>query len=355
MNNILGAILSLASAHLTLQPKDSPTFPVFETMRDAALRGREKVMRLLNFARQGPNENQPTDLNSVIREEIRLLEYHTLAKVHLNLELAPDLWPVDGDASALTHMLMNLCVNAVDAMEEGGTLTLRTRNGADGLVEVMVGDTGCGMSKEVLDRAMVPFFTTKEIGKGTGLGLSIVYTTVQAHGGHIAIQSEPGQGTQISLRFPVLTTQDAPESTLVPLEAATTRVLTVLLVDDDDLILRSTRMLVEILGHGAVTAASGEEALDRIGKGLHPDLVILDMNMPGLGGKGTLPRLRQLCPFVPVVLVTGRADQKALDLIAAHPLVSLLSKPFTIEELQGHLREVARQAEPAIPEAAVRE
>jgi signal transduction histidine kinase/ActR/RegA family two-component response regulator len=346
MNNILGAILSLASAHLILQPRESPTYPAFETIRDAATRGGEMVKRLLNFARQSPAGNRCTDLNAVILEEVRLLEYHALNTIHLNLDLAPDLHLIDGEAGALTHMFMNLCVNAVDAMPQGGVLTLETRNQGDADVEVVVADTGCGMTREILERAMVPFFTTKEEGKGTGLGLSIVYTTVKAHDGQMEIQSEPGQGTRILLTFPVTrNAQSAPPFHLPPGEAASTANLAVLIVDDDELILRSTRMLLEVLGHGVTAARSGEAALELLEGGLRPDLVLLDMNMPGMGGKGTLPLLRGLRPTVPVLLVTGRADQDALDLVEAHAGVTLLAKPFTIEELQQRIHD-ASEPEP---------
>ena len=346
MNNVLGAILSLASAQLLILPRDSSAHPAFATTRDAALRGREMVKRLLNFARQGTSENKPMDLNAVILEQVRLLEYTTLAKVHLEMELCPGLRPVNGDASALSHVLMNLCVNAMEAMEEGGTLTLVTRNAGQAGVEVEVRDEGCGMAKEVLDRAMVPFFTTKDVGKGTGLGLAIAYATVKAHGGQVAIESEPGLGTRVTLSFPAGAALEPeliyPDTTGM---VGPARPLTVLLVDDDDLILKSTRMLVEALGHAVTTAACGEAALVKLEAGLRPDLVILDMNMPGLGGNRTLPRLRELCPTVPVLLATGRPDQKALDLIASDPGVALLAKPFTLQELQWHLLRVAQEAE----------
>jgi CheY-like chemotaxis protein/anti-sigma regulatory factor (Ser/Thr protein kinase) len=284
------------------------------------------------------------DLNALLLEEVRLLERTTLAKVHLELDLAPDLRPIHGDGSALAHAFMNLCVNAVDAMGEGGTLTFQTHNREDQQVEVVVADTGCGMTQEVMARAMDPFFTTKEAGKGTGLGLSMVYTTVKAHGGQITLQSEPGRSTTVRLTFPACAARDAGQAAPAPVRpVAAAPALRILLVDDDELVLKSTRMLVELLGHAVTAAALGEEALDLIERGYRADLVILDMNMPGLGGKGTLPRLRALCPRVPVLLATGRTDQEALDLVAGYPSVTLLAKPFTIQDLGEALRQVEEE------------
>ena len=342
MNNVLGAILALASAHLSSLAKDNPLHPSLETIRDAATRGGDMVKRLLAFSRQSPSEKHQVNMNSLLLEEARLLERTTLAKVHLELKLAPDLHPILGDSSSLTHTIMNLCVNAVDAMGDGGTLTFRTLNLGRDQIEVTVEDNGSGMTKEVLDRAMDPFFTTKGVGKGTGLGLSLVFTTVKAHGGHLNIDSELGRGTRVLMTFPATAAQAQISAKEPPQRPGLDRqALQVLLVDDDDLIQKSTRMLIEVLGHTVTTAVSGEEALAALDQGLQPDVVVLDMNMPGLGGKGTLPRLRRMCPTVPVLLATGRADQEALDLVDAHPFVTLLSKPFSFEELRGHLHNVA--------------
>jgi len=194
------------------------------------------------------------------------------------------------------------------------------------------------MSKEVLEKAIDPFFTTKVVGKGTGLGLSMVYSSVRAHHGQLEIQSEPGHGTRVRMRFPacqVLAQVPVPEA--VPRSQPSAGGVTVLLVDDDELIQSSMQEILAILGHSVTAALSGEEALGEIEAGFQPDVVILDMNMPGLGGVGTLPRLRALLPRVPVLLSTGRIDQVALDLASAHPGVTLLPKPFSMKELQQHL------------------
>ena len=343
MNNVLGAILGLASANIEVQPAGSPAKRAFEVIIKAAERGGKMVRSLLTFARKSPAETLQLDMNAVLQEEARLLENTTLSKIRLVMDLGHDLRPISGDASALTHALMNLCVNAVDAMPDNGTLTFRTRNVDNDWIEVMVEDTGTGMPKEVLEKAMDPFYTTKEIGKGTGLGLSIVYRTVKAHQGQMEIMSEPGQGTRVRMRFPAC---EISHPTAAPSEIDQTLspllVMKVLLVDDDELIQSSMQTILEVLGHTVTTARSGEEALAKLEAGFEPNLVILDINMPGLGGIGTLPRLRALRPKVPVLLSTGRVDQTALELASAHAGVTLLSKPFSMRELQQHLEPLGR-------------
>jgi len=343
MNNVLGAILGIASANLADHPPGSPTHRAFDTITKAAERGGKMVRSLLSFARQSPAELRELDLNQILREQVDLLERTTLSLIHLELDLDPDLRAIQGDAGALSQALMNLCVNAVDAMPDNGTLTLRTRNLDPEWIEVRVEDTGSGMPREVMDRALEPFFTTKEVGKGTGLGLSMVYSIVKAHHGQIEIRSEPGQGTQVAMRFPACeTVPKVAEPLVTPPSGTPRRALEVLLVDDDDLIRDTLQVVLQSLGHTVWPTSSGEEALARIEAGFHPEVVILDLNMPGLGGTGTLPRLRALLPKVPVLLSTGRADQTAENLAKAHPFTTLLPKPFNIKALRDLLEPIGR-------------
>jgi CheY-like chemotaxis protein len=223
-------------------------------------------------------------------------------------------------------------------MPDNGTLTLRTRNVDEDWIEAQVEDTGEGMSSDVLEKALDPFFTTKDVGKGTGLGLSIVYSTVQAHQGQIEIRSEPNRGTCVAMRFPACApSAEDPRSSGKFQTTGAPRRLDVLLVDDDELIQSSTQAILEVLGHRVFTSLRGEDALAKLQVGLRPDLVILDMNMPGLGGAGTLPRLRALYPTLPVLLATGRADQTAVNLVEAHAQVTLLAKPYGMKDLQAQL------------------
>ena len=338
MNNVLAAILGLASVNLELQPEGSSAHGAFDIIAKAAVRGGNTVKSLLAFAHQSPAEEREIDLNEILREEIRLLERTTLSKIRLEMKLAPDLWLIRGNAGALTNAWMNLCLNAVDAMPENGTLRLMTRNMGDHWVEVVVEDTGSGMAKEVLEKALDPFFTTKEVGKGTGLGLSMVYSTVEAHRGHMTIHSVLGHGTRIEMLFPVSKSQTPLSELLIGSGSEQSHAaLDVLVVDDDELVYRSIQAILETLGHRVTPARSGEEALARLEGGFRPDVVNLDINMPGLGGAATLPRLRVLCPEVPVLIATGRTDQTVLELIKAHPGTALLPKPFSMRELQRYL------------------
>jgi len=341
MNNVLAAILGLASTNLEKVPPESPAHQGFATIIRAAERGGQTVKGLLSFARQTPTEERHLDMNNLIQEGARLLEHTTLAKIDLVLDLAVDLRPILGDASALAHALMNLCVNAVDAMPPNGTLTLRTRNVDSAWIEVVVEDTGAGMSKQVLEKAMDPFFTTKEVGKGTGLGLALVYRTIETHHGQVDIQSAPGKGTRVRLRLPIC--EPLPQAIAPAAEPKANsgqRSLMVLVVDDDELIRCTMTPLLELLGHRAECVDCGEAALEKLTNGFQPDVVLLDMNMPGLGGAGTLPLLRKLRPTTPVLLATGRLDQFASDQASAFPHVTLLAKPFSMGDLQQQLEQL---------------
>ncbi len=342
MNNVLGAIMALSSIHEAQAPRGSSQQRSMETITKACLRGRTLVQGLLGFARQGIAEERLLNLNEVVREQTALLEHTTLQRVRLEMELDPGLAPVLGDPAALGHALMNLCVNAVDAMPEGDSLTLRTRNAGPSLVELEIQDTGKGMPPEVMGKAMDPFFTTKPQGKGTGLGLSIVYGTVKSHRGRLDLRSTEGVGTCITMQLPAA----VPEPTSSPVVAPPSpkaQPLRVLVVDDDDLLQMSLCILLQTLGHTSEAVESGEAALALLETGAPFDLVILDLNMPGLGGVGTLPLLRQLRPELPVVLATGRATQQASELAAATAAVSILPKPFSLEELREHLRVALRR------------
>jgi signal transduction histidine kinase len=341
MNNVLGAIMALAEIMAARPGEAVDVARGAQAILDAAARGRDLVKGLTDFARKDIDNAVPVDLNDLVRREADLLGRTTFRKVAIRLELEPGLAPVLGEPSALANILMNLGVNACDAMPDGGHLDLATRTLGDGRVELAVADDGEGMPAEVAARALEPFFTTKPAGKGTGLGLSVVYGTVKAHGGTLDLRSAPGAGTRVALAFPPYAAdRPAPE---VPAAAALVPAagLRVLLVDDDELIRQSVPALLEALGQQAVAAPDGESALALLAGGLVADLVILDLNMPGLPGLETLDRIRALRPELPVLVATGQRDPATLARIRAVPRVEALDKPFRLADLARELARIA--------------
>jgi len=337
LNNVLAAILAIAQ----VQQQDSAGLGGMAMVIQACERGGKLVKGLLAFSRQDVPEVRSLSLNDIVRDQAALLERTTLQKVTLVLDLERDLRHIRGDAAALSHCLMNLCVNAVDAMPGGGTLNLRTRNDKKQVL-LIVDDNGSGMSEEVLAKAYDPFFTTKPKGQGTGLGLSIVRQTVSAHGGTMKIETAIGQGTRVILGFPRACMESLAEPAVESAEDNSTGNLRVMVVDDDELILMTMPPLLRSLGHEPTAVSSGQEALALLESGYRPDILVLDMNLPGLGGKEILPLVRCITPDLPILLVTGGADESVQQLLAENRKVSLLSKPFKMAQLGTALKALAQ-------------
>ena len=346
LNNVLAAILGLATIHREDLDPAGFLAQSLDTITTACLRGRDVVKGLLSFARRDLEYLRPVDLNILILEIVQLLNATTLKQIKITTDFQEPLGLFEGDEAALSHALMNLCLNAVDAMPGGGSMAIQTRLSRHGGREVRVRDTGVGMSPEVLRRAVDPFFTTKPVGKGTGLGLATVQGTMNAHGGTLELRSEPGQGTEAVLRFPpVKDPTSMEESTSIqgqtPYPAPLA--LRILLVDDDKLIRMSIPAMLESLGHQVQTAEGGREALELFAAGLDVDLVILDLKMPDLSGAETLPLLLALRPGQVVLLATGYSDQDSNHLMEGRPNVTFIRKPFTLTEINERLANVKAQ------------
>jgi CheY-like chemotaxis protein/two-component sensor histidine kinase len=291
---------------------------------------------LLDFARQDLSTAKAVDLNELLEEQLRLFQRAMQPNVRLQREFDPRLPPVTGDAFALSGASMHLLTNALDAMPNGGILTLRTRMRGEDEVLIDVEDTGCGMSKEVLDHAMEPFFTTKRQGKRVGLGLPAVYGAVTAHQGSMEIHSEPGRGTQVQITLPVSPNTKKHQISPYHKEAGKFG-LRILLVDDDNLVQTAMSAQLRRLGHTVTIANHGQEALDQLQEGLEVDLVLLDIDMPVLDGGAALPRLRVLRPGLPVIIETGNMGEVAEGLARTFADVSVLTRPFSLNELKAAL------------------
>jgi len=334
INNALAIIMGTASMRElgVLDPRDQKAY---QTIGKACKRGRDVVSSLMQFARPTLSTQAPFDLHALIRETCDLLGNTTSKRIRI-LEAFTEhpLW-MSGDAGTISHSLMNLCINSIDAMPAGGTLTLRTALPEEGWAEVSVEDSGAGMAPEVLAHALEPFFTTKDVGRGTGLGLSMTYGVIKAHGGTMDISSAPGHGTTVRLRLPRIPAPARIERSCAPTPSL--EAMKVLLVDDED----DVRLLMErMLGKAGVRqvtcVSGGEQALGRLRSGDIPDLVILDQNMPGMDGVQTLASIRNLHPGLPVLISSGQPGVQDWDCFkAAH--VAVISKPFTMDEILAAL------------------
>lgn len=342
MNNVLQAIQGMASVLKVKFDREPAIASGLDIILNASNRGRNLVKNLTDFARKGLQEPAVLDLNLLVRKEVELLEHTTLHRIELQMELGEPLPPILGDPSAISNALMNLCVNAIDAMPEKGTLRFRTRGLDDGFVMLVVEDTGQGMPPEVQARAAEPFFTTKPMGKGTGLGLSSVYGTMKAHGGSMELQSEEGKGTRVTLRFPAVEAAPAPEPIESPARSEMAEPLKIMLIDDDSFIRDSFPDLMEVLGHRVVASApNGQEGLRLVEEGLEVDVIVLDQSMPGLSGIETLNRLRAVRAELPVVFCTGRLDDSVKAQVAVHAGVWTLMKPYSLKDIRPILDAVA--------------
>jgi CheY-like chemotaxis protein len=300
----------------------------------AAERGAGLTQRLLSFARGQPLSARPTDANTLIDAMQDLLRRSLGGVTELEMRLQPGLWPALVDPEQLELAILNLCINARDAMPGGGTVTVTTRNttlaagevaplAAGEYVAISVRDTGQGMPREVLSRIFEPFFTTKEVGKGTGLGLSMVYGLAQQSGGTVGVDSAPGQGTTVEIFLPrcaATPAQPDARATLAPVAARPARIL---VVDDDPSVREVTAAFLRDLGHRVREAADGEAALRMLEQDAATELLVTDIAMPLMSGREVASRARAMRPGLPVLLVTGHAD-----LAGVPDDLPILRKPF---------------------------
>ena len=341
-NNLLMAVLgSLKLLRKRLPSEDAKARQLLDNALAGAERGAGLTRRLLAFGRRQPSRPERVDLPRLVRGMADLLRNSLSAAIQLRLRLPGDLPPVQVDASQLELALLNLVVNGRDAMPGGGTITITGRVAEpepDALppgqyVVLSVADTGEGMDEATLARAAEPFFTTKPPGKGTGLGLAMVQGLAHGSGGHFLLRSVKGIGTEAELWLPQAPAEAAAEAEAnpapVPTAASPAIRRTVLLVDDDPLVLASTRAMLEDLGHAVVEASSGPQALEALRAGGRPDLVITDYAMPGMTGVQLGTAIRELRPGLPVLLATGYAEVPEDGELA----LPRLEKPFDAEAL----------------------
>ncbi len=319
---------------------------------DAASRGAEITSQLLTFARRQPLEPREIDVNALVVETAKLLRPILGEHVEIVTRLADDAWPAMADPSQLSSAIVNLAVNARDAMPDGGRLTLETANrelegGGDGdseagsYVMVAVADTGHGIPAEIRDRVFEPFFTTKGVGRGTGLGLSMVYGFAKQSGGTVAIESEVGRGTVMRLFLPRSAGEAAVRTGLVPAPAPARGHETIFVVEDDPLVQGYVIAQLGSLGYRTLAASDGATALALVDQGARFDLLFTDIIMPGgMNGRELAEAVLLRRPGVPVLYTSGYADNTIVHEGHLDPGVALLRKPYRKADLSQKIREM---------------
>lgn len=353
-NNLLTVINGYADVLLATCPPSDPNSEPLKSIRDAGERAAALTSRLLAFSRKAIVEPRVLDLNEVIDQSARLLRRLVGEDISLTTSLSAGLHSIKADSTQVEQILLNLAVNARDAMPTGGQLTIETRNihlreGDTAVypdlqpgpyVQLAVSDTGCGMSEAVKSRLFEPFFTTKEPGKGTGLGLAMVYGAVKTHSGHISAYSEVDVGTTFKILLPV-TSEVAPPPRSGEMRIVPRGMETVLLAEDDEAVRKFTRLTLETYGYVVLEGVRGADAL-QVASNYHGTihLLVTDVVMPGMGGRELAESLRKLHPELKVLYVSGYTD----DAIVRHGIVqatdAFLQKPFTPLALARKVRAI---------------
>jgi len=354
-NNILQAIISYNQLLLLQKSEADPDWKYLGKIGGLTKRATDLINQLLLFSSKMESRLTKIDVNEEIRNYYKLL-LRTLPKtIRLRFDLADDLHLVKGDAAQLGQIIMNLSVNAKDAMPDGGDLCITTRNAVfpqpfyrddtlirqGAYVQITMTDTGCGIDRETREHIFEPFFTTKEQGKGTGIGLSVVYGIIRNHKGYIFCTSEPSKGAQFDLFLPALddsqTEQKAAQDTEVELSSGHE---TILLVDDESSLLETGEELLSFMGYEVITAGSGEEALEVIEKEKDLiSLVILDLMMPGMGGEKCLGEILKIEPSMKVIVASGYTASSAAWEIEEKGAAAFIKKPYQLDELSKIIRD----------------
>ena len=353
-NNIVQAIVGYTSLLKSRFAGEEDTAARLEAIEQASFRAGELTSQLLGFARKGKLEVKPTDLNGVVEKVLSMVRPTFDRSIDIRTELSRELASVEGDAGQLEHTLLNLCINARDAMPGGGTLRIETRNvtlsGVEAYgsakappgayISLSVSDTGVGIPAEDLPRIFEPFFTTKEPGKGSGMGLAMVYGIVKNHGGWIDARSEPGRETAFRILLPA--SRRMPAAPVAPplpeLPAGGTE--TILFVDDEEALRSLAQSTLGGLGYTVLTARNGIDALARYEE--HRGeiaLVILDLIMPEMGGVETFRRLREIDPAARILVSSGYAGDGRLEHLLAEGAAGFLQKPYRLGTVAAAIRQ----------------
>ncbi|RMH81626.1 MAG: PAS domain S-box protein, partial [Calditrichaeota bacterium] len=356
LNNVLAPILTAVQI-LQVRLTDEKSRRILQTIESNVTRGAEMVRQILTFARGVEGERVALQIDRLIGDLERMLRETFPRTIEIHSHFGENLWTVSGDATQLHQVLLNLCVNARDAMPRGGRLTLMAENvyldeqfarthldaQVGPYVLISVHDTGVGIPSDIIDKIFEPFFTTKTPDKGTGLGLSTVLAIVKSHGGFVNVSSQVGVGTVFEVYLPASSADTVPEVSLPDVDLLSGQGETILIIDDEPAILEITRETLETYGYHVLVARNGKEALTLFAHHKQAvKAVITDMIMPVMDGASTIKALREINPEVKIIAASGYMEDSRVSELIGDGANAFLQKPYTAERVLTLLHQLLR-------------
>ena len=352
-NNMLGGIMGGAELLQLLHKDDEKSQRYVDLVLQAARRAAELTGKMLAYSRKGVRERVSLDLHDVIADACDIIERSVDRRIELQRNLSADVTAMIGDRTLIQNCIMNLCINASDAMPNGGVLLIETENvvlneeavalspfelSAGSYIQMSISDTGSGIPESIRKHIFEPFFTTKEVGRGTGMGLASVFGTVTDHGGSITVYSELGSGTVFHILLPVDPGLE-PETNFIDKGETPHGTGTVLLIDDEEVVRFGTEQTLRMLGYTVITATNGNEGIEAYKQHQDEvDVVLLDMIMPEMNGRDCFFALREINNAVRVVLCSGFARNDIVEELQQHDLFGYLKKPVRMHEIAQMLQ-----------------
>ncbi len=350
-NNILTGILGYASLLKIKINRANPMYDDVDTIEKSAIQAARLTQQLLTFSRSGSYQPQVINVNKTIKAILSILARTISKKIHIQKSFAPDLWTIEADPSQIEQVVLNICVNARDAMPDGGKLSITTENldcrdndqerHTEGkYVKISIADTGEGISEKIQSKIFDPFFTTKDADRGTGLGLAVAYGVIKKHRGDIEIHSRPGKGSTFDILLPISDkeVQKAIYETEVDIRGGCE---TILVVDDEQVIRKFAKEILETKGYVVLTATNGLEAVDVYKKEKKKiSLVILDIIMPEMDGIETYKCLREIDPSLKILIASAYSPESHNDEDFHIKADEFIEKPYKTQELRRKIRYV---------------
>lgn len=358
LNNILSPIM-MAVDMLLLSSPDGESARWLSMIKENSERGAELVKQVLTFARGMTGERMPVQVKHIVKDLVAVLTETIQKSISVKYNIDPDLWTISADPTQIHQVLMNVCINARDAMPTGGTLSITAANVAidehyarmnidaepGNFIILTISDTGTGMPTEVVKRIFDPFFTTKEIGKGTGLGLATTMTIVKSHGGFINVYSELKKGTRFSIYLPAVETQSESAKISTSDELPRGKGEVILIVDDEENIRKIAEATLLRFDYRVVTAADGAEAIALYSKQKDKiDVVVTDLAMPYMDGNALIRTLQKLDPDVKCIAMSGLISEEQTAELKTLGVFNFLSKPYTAETLLRAIKNVLSES-----------